>query len=87
MPRSITPMIPLGYGTYARADKVYAIVPLTGSERGDGRRTLIHVEGIDQPLVASRSEMAIAAELAEVLGTRAPGERRAERLRGQEPLF
>ena len=87
MARSITPMIPLGYGTFVRADRVYALVPLQGEDRGDGRRTLVHVEGIETPLVASRSETAIAAELAEALGTRMPGERRGERIRGQEKLF
>jgi hypothetical protein len=87
MARSITPMVPLGYGKYVRADKVYALVPLEGEERGDGRRTLVHVEGIEDPIVASRSELAIAAELAEVLGTRAPGAPRGERTPGQEKLF
>lgn len=87
MARSITPMVPLGYGKYVRADRVYALVPLEGEERGDGRRTLVHVEGIEEPLVASRSEQAIAAELAAVLGQPAPGTGRAERMRGQERLF
>ena len=50
--RSITPLVPLGYGVFVRADRVYALVPLTGSERGDGHRTLVHVEGIEAPLVA-----------------------------------
>jgi hypothetical protein len=87
MARSITPMVPLGYGKYVRADRVYALVPLEGEDRGDGRRTLVHVEGIEEPLVASRSEQAIAAELAAVLGQPAPGTGRAERIRGQERLF
>jgi hypothetical protein len=87
MARSITPMVPLGYGKYVRADRVYALVPLEGDDRGDGRRTLVHVEGIEEPLVASRSEQAIAAELAAVLGQPAPGTGRAERIRGQERLF
>ena len=87
MARTITPMVPLGYGKYVRADKVYALVPLEGDDRGDGRRTLVHVEGIDDPIIASRSEVAIAAELAEVLGTRTPGTGRGERTRGQETLF
>ncbi len=87
MARSITPMVPLGYGKYVRADRVYALVPLEGDDRGDGRRTLVHVEGIDEPLIASRSEQAIAAELAAVLGQPAPGTGRAERMRGQERLF
>jgi hypothetical protein len=87
MARSITPMVPLGYGKFVRADRVYALVPLEGDDRGDGRRTLVHVEGIEEPLVASRSEQAIAAELAAALGQPPPGSQRAERMRGQERLF
>ncbi len=87
MARSITPMVPLGYGKFVRADRVYALVPLEGDERGDGRRTLVHVEGIEEPLVASRSEQAIAADVAHALGQSPPGAARPERMRGQEPLF
>ena len=46
-------MVFLGFGKYARADKVYALEPLTGDERGDGRRTRVWVEGIEGPLIAS----------------------------------
>ena len=81
-----TPMVPLGYGKFVRADRVYALVPLEGPERGDGRRTLVHVEGIDEPVVASRSEGAIARDLAVALGQASP---RAAGLAlpGQEQLF
>jgi hypothetical protein len=58
-------MIPLGYGKFVRADRIFAVVPLGGEERGDGRRTLVHVDGIDEPLLASRSERAILADLEE----------------------
>jgi hypothetical protein len=87
MARSITPMVPLGYGKFVRADRVYALVPLEGDDRGDGRRTLVHVEGIEEPLTASRSETAIAADVAEALGVTTPGAQRADRVRGQEKLF
>jgi hypothetical protein len=87
MARSITPMVPLGYGKYARADKVYALVPLEGDARGDGRRTLVHVEGIEDPLVASRSETAIAADVADALGHTSPRARREPPAPGQDPLF
>jgi len=69
-------MVALGYGKFARADRVYALVPLEGTERGDGRRTLVYVEGIDEPIIASRSEAAIAADLADALGQVRPGGRR-----------
>jgi hypothetical protein len=87
MARSITPMVPLGYGKFVRADRVYALVPLEGDDRGDGRRTHVHVEGIEEPLVASRSELAIAADLAQALGQAPPGPSRVDRMRGQDRLF
>jgi hypothetical protein len=79
-------LIPLGYGKFVRADRVYALVPLEGADRGDGRRTLVHVEGIDQPLIASRSESAIARDLAIALGQPLPRGRH-EGIAGQEALF
>jgi hypothetical protein len=84
--RGTPPLIPLGYGKFVRADRVYALVPLEGAERGDGRRTLVHVEGIEKPLVASRSETAIAEDLADALGLQTPRGRRAG-VPGQEALF
>jgi hypothetical protein len=65
-------LVSLGYGRWVRADRVFALIPLPPSERGDGRRTYVHVEGIAEPLVASRSERAIRedveAALAEAAG-------------------
>ncbi len=60
-------MISLGYGRHVRADRVFAVVPLEGADRGEGRRTYVHVEGIDEPLVASRSERAILADVESAL--------------------
>jgi hypothetical protein len=56
-------MVFLGFGKYARADRIYALEPLRGSERGDGRRTRVWVEGIAEPLIASRTERTILHEL------------------------
>ena len=39
-------MIFLGFGKYARADRIYALEPIVGDERGGGRRTRVWVEGI-----------------------------------------
>jgi hypothetical protein len=65
-------MISLGYGKWVRADRIYALVPIGAEERGDGRRTYVHVEGVVEPLIASRSERAILtdveAALAEAAG-------------------
>ena len=80
-------MVALGYGKYVRADRVYALVPLEGDDRGDGRRTLVHVEGIEEPIVASRSEAAIVRDVAEALGQHSPGGRREGALPGQVALF
>ena len=81
-------MVALGYGKFVRADRIYALVPLEGAERGDGRRTLVYVEGIDRPLIASRSEAAIAADLASSLEFEGPRTRRRGALPpGQDPLF
>jgi hypothetical protein len=68
----VTRLVPLGYGKFVRADRVFALVPLDPRERGDGRRTYVHVDGLSEPIVASRSERAILgdveAALAEAAG-------------------
>jgi hypothetical protein len=87
MARSSVPLVPLGYGKFVRADRVYALVPLEGDDRGDGRRTLVHVEGMEEPIVASRSEGAIAHDLAVALGQEPPRSRRDSGIPGQEHLF
>ena len=48
-------MVFLGFGKYARADKIYALEPIRGKDRGGGKRTLVWVDGISEPIVASRS--------------------------------
>jgi len=48
-------MVFLGFGKYARADRIYALEPLRGDERGGGRRTRVWVDGIPDPVVASRT--------------------------------
>ena len=78
-------MIPLGYGKFVRADRIFAVVPLDGDERGDGRRTLVHVDGIAEPLLASRSERAILADLEEATGT-APRRHRTPPGQGELPV-
>jgi hypothetical protein len=56
-------LVSLGYGKFARADLIYALVPLDPKERGDGKRTYVHVEGMDKPIIASRSERAIIEDM------------------------
>ena len=38
-------------------------MPLDPKERGEGRRTYVHVDGMSEPIVASRSEKAILADV------------------------
>jgi hypothetical protein len=56
-------MVFLGFGKYVRSDRIYAVEPLPGGERGSGARTRVWVEGIPQPVIASRTERAILAEM------------------------
>ncbi len=56
-------MVFLGFGKYARADKIYALEPLRGDERGGGRRTRVWVEGVSDPIVASRTERTILHDM------------------------
>ncbi len=56
-------MVFLGFGKYARADKIYALEPLIGDERGGGRRTRVWVEGVAAPIIASRTERSILVEM------------------------
>ena len=56
-------MVFLGFGKYVRVDRIYAVEPLPGGERGSGSRTRVWVEGIPEPIVASRSERAILGEM------------------------
>ena len=56
-------MVALGYGKYVRAGDIVALIPIEDAERGDGRRTYVYVAGLDTPLVASRSERAILADM------------------------
>ena len=56
-------MIFLGFGKWARADRIYALEPLEGPDRGHGRRTRVWVEGLPEPIVASRTERTILTEM------------------------
>ena len=56
-------MVFLGFGKFARADKIYALEPIDTSDRGSGRRTRVWVEGVADPIVASRTERTILHEM------------------------
>src|SRR5204862_5538683 len=65
-------MVFLGFGKWARADRIYALEPLGEGERGHGRRTRVWVEGIPDPLVASRTERTILLEMGQESSDRSP---------------
>jgi hypothetical protein len=58
-------MVFLGFGKYVRADRIYALEPITDERRGSGRRTLVWVDGIPEPVVASRTERTILLDMGE----------------------
>jgi hypothetical protein len=60
-------MVFLGFGKWARADRIYALQPITGDDRGGGRRTLVWVEGVAEPVVASRTERTILQEMGQAV--------------------
>ncbi len=80
-------LVSLGYGKFARADRIYALVPMDPKDRGDGRRTYVHVDGMDEPIVASRSERAIIAEIEQALTEAAGIPRKRRSAKGQEKLL
>ena len=82
---STAKMVFLGFGKYARADKIYALEPISGEERGDGRRTLVWVDGIPEPIVASRTEQTILDDMAEATAVVAEVRRRRGRSAAQHP--
>jgi hypothetical protein len=88
MPKRDARMISLGYGKFVKADRIYALVPLEPSERGDGRRTYVHVDGLETPIVASRSERAILADVEAALVEAAGVPQRRRRAgRDQDTIF
>lgn len=82
---STAKMVFLGFGKYARADKIYALEPISGEERGHGRRTLVWVDGIPDPIVASRTEQTILEDMAEATAVVAEVRRRRGRSVTQHP--
>ena len=58
-------MVPLGFGTFVRADRIYAVEPISGEQRTERRRTRVWVEGIPDPLIASRTQRTILADMGE----------------------
>jgi hypothetical protein len=58
-------MVPLGYGKYFRSESIVGLEPVEEG-RGPGQRTKVHIENLDAPIIASRSEGAILRDIAEM---------------------
>jgi hypothetical protein len=55
-------MVFLGYGKYWRSDAIVGLMPIEEG-RGPGQRTSVFIEGRAEPLVASRTEDSILADM------------------------
>jgi hypothetical protein len=69
-------MVFLGYGKHVRADRIFALERIE-DDRGDGRRTRVWVDGISEPLIASRTERTILADMERALSRQARSRRRS----------
>jgi hypothetical protein len=76
-------MVFLGYGKHVRADRIFALERIE-DDRGDGRRTRVWVDGISEPLIASRTERTILADMERALPRQARSRRHSE---AQTALF
>lgn len=76
-------MVFLGYGKHVRADRIFALERIE-DDRGDGRRTRVWVDGIGEPLIASRTERTILADMERAMPRQARSRRRSE---AQTALF
>src|SRR5258708_19757974 len=63
-------MVFLGYGKFWRSDQIVGLMPID-DKRGPGKRTDVYVEGRAEPIVASRTEEAILADMS--AGAAGPG--------------
>lgn len=57
-------IVPLGYGKFVRSDKIIGLEPIE-ENRGPGRRTIVFVEQVANPIIASRTETSILADMVE----------------------
>ena len=55
-------LVSLGFGKYVRADKVVALIPIE-EDRGSGRRTLVYVADLPEPITAGRTEGTILRDM------------------------
>lgn len=55
-------IVSLGYGKYFLSDKIVGFVPIE-EDRGPARRTLVYIDGMSEPVVASRTEATMLKEM------------------------
>ncbi len=72
-------LVALGYGKYFRSESIVGLEPIEEG-RGPGKRTRVYIQGIENPIIASRSEGAILRDMVE-----SPGE--ITRVREQQLLL
>jgi hypothetical protein len=58
-------MVPLGYGKFVRSDSIISLEPIE-DERGPKRRTIVYVDQVRSPFIASRTENSIIASMTEI---------------------
>src|SRR3954463_11127114 len=56
-------MVFLGFGKWARADRIYALEPITGDERGGGGARGVWIDGSGEPILAGRTERTILHDM------------------------
>lgn len=57
-------MVALGYGKYFKSDSIIGLEPVVEG-RGPGKRTLVYIVQLPEPIIASRSEGTILRDLVE----------------------
>jgi hypothetical protein len=55
-------IVALGYGKYFLSDKITGFVPIE-DERGPARRTHVYIDGVSEPVVASRTEQTMLKDM------------------------
>lgn len=57
-------IVALGYGKYFISDKITGFIPIE-EDRGNARRTLVYIDGLPEPVVASHTETTMLNQMAE----------------------
>ena len=55
-------IVSLGYGKYFLSDKIVGFVPIE-ENRGPARRTLVYIDGLSEPVVASKTEATMLKDM------------------------